>query len=484
MTDLSLAKDFPAVSREDWRKLVDKALKGVAFDEALVYTTYDDIRVEPLYTADQAITAPLIARHALGWDICQFCDEAEPEAANKAILTDLEGGVTSILLQLAAPGQVGLEPTADALKAALQGIAFSIAPVWLRPGYDFEAAATARTEAARRLGADPDRVCGGFGADPLGALARTGGLDRPLDDALKAMGDLAERTVNDYPRIRTVSADAAVYHDAGASEAQELACLLSTIVAYLRAMDASGVRIDDAFEQMAFTLAADADLLLTIAKFRAARLLIVRIGEACGVQEPRIALHAISSRRMLSRRDANNNMLRLTLACAGAALGQGDIVTVLPFTWPIGRPDALTRRIARNTQIILQEESFLGGVLDPTRGSWAVESLTAQLSAKAWERFQAIEREGGMAQALQSGSAQEAIQKTAEARAADIDKGGVKLTGVTVFEPEDEDPRKIAPHAAPEKPKTGVVSVDPLPLRRLAEPHEQAKKQASNVEDS
>lgn len=484
MTELSLAKDFPAVSREDWRTLVDKALKGAAFDETLVYTTYDDIRVEPLYTAEQAEPAPLLARNALGWDICQFCDEAEPEAANKAILTDLVGGVTSTLLQLAAPGQLGLALEVEALKQALSGVDPALAAVWLRPGSGFEPAAKALTEAARQLGADPDQLQGGFGADPLGALARTGGLDRPLDNALTAMAELAERTVNDYPRIRAVSADATVYHDAGASEGQELACLLSTTVAYLRAMEKSGVRIDHAFGELAYVLAADADLLLTVAKFRAARLLLTRIAEACGVKEPRIALHAVSSRRMLSRRDANNNMLRLTLACAGAALGQADIITVLPFTWPLGRPDALTRRVARNTQIILQEESFLGGVLDPARGSWAIESLTAQLSAKAWEAFQTIEREGGMAKALQSGFVQKAIQKTAEARAADIRNGGVKLTGVTVFPPEDESPRTIEPHPKPGNAKNRGASIDPLPLRRLAEPHESEKRQTRNVEDS
>ena len=159
---------------------------------------------------------------------------------------------------------------------------------------------------------------------------------------------------------------------------------------------------------------------------------------------------ATTSERMMAKRDPWVNMLRTTVACAGAAFGGAEAITVLPFTWALGKPDAFARRIARNTHLVLQEESAAARVIDPAHGSWYVETLTDQLAGKAWELFQEIEAKGGMARALESGFIQGEIARVAEARAKSIANGRIELTGVSAFPMLADDGVKVsAPCARP-----------------------------------
>ena len=180
--------------------------------------------------------------------------------------------------------------------------------------------------------------------------------------------------------------------------------MLATLVAYLRAAEAGGLAPADALPKFTVALAADADQFSTIAKLRAARRLVWRVADACGAGDAagRIPLAAVTAWRMMAKRDPWTNMLRTTMACAAAALGGADSITVLPYTFALGRPDRFARRIARNTQLVLAEESSLGRVADPAGGSWYVEKLTDEMAGKGWELFQQIETEGGMAAALAS----------------------------------------------------------------------------------
>ena len=165
-------------------------------------------------------------------------------------------------------------------------------------------------------------------------------------------------------------------------------------------------------------------------------------------------------------------------ACAGAAFGGADAVTVLPFTWAMGKPDAFARRIARNTQLVLQEESSLGRVVDPGHGAWYIEKLTDDLANAGWALFQAIEAKGGMAAALESGFIQAEIAKVADARGRDIAAGRLELTGVSAFPMLADDGVKVEPHAVPEPVVKGGTSVTPLLPRRLAEPFERLRDAA------
>ncbi|MFA7307231.1 MAG: methylmalonyl-CoA mutase family protein [Hyphomicrobium sp.] len=479
-----LAEGFPAAKLEQWRALVDKALKGADFEKRLVRRTADSLKINPLYTRadarpDAAAALPGQAPFTRGtkpvggsWDIRTFHIESDPKAANAAILEDLEGGVTSIGLQVGIGH--GLPATKDALAVALDGVLLDVCPIVLVAGDHVFDAALALTGVWDARGVKASERQGSFGADPIGTLAMTGRLSETLDTALARAVALMKITAAS-PRVQAMTADGVVAHVAGASEAQELAFMLSTLVAYLRAAEKGGLTPAEALPKINVSLAADIDEFSTIAKLRAARRLIWRVADACGAGDAAasVKINCPTSYRMMAKRDPWTNILRTTIACTGAALGGADAIVVLPFTFALGKPDAFSRRVARNIQIVCQEESHLGRVTDPAGGSWYVENLTEDMAKKAWEIFQDIEGRGGMAAALTSGYIQDMIAKTAEARAKDIATLRQELTGVSAFPLLGDDGVHAEPWPTAAAPSAkSVVEVKALKPHRLGEAFE------------
>jgi len=333
----------------------------------------------------------------------------------------------------------------DDLDAVLHGVYLDACPVSLRAGAAFLPAASLLLALLARRGVDPKSFTGAFNADPLAVLTAAGSLPQSVENALEQLAALARHVAAASPGATAVAVDTTVYHDAGASEAQELACAMAAGVTYLRAMTAAGLDLDAAFGQIAFTFATDANLFLSVAKLRAARRLWGRISEACGHTRAvrRMRLHATTSARMVSRRDPWVNILRGTVAALAASVAGADSVTVLPFTVAIGLPDAHARRIARNTQLVLQQESSLSRVVDPAGGSWAIENMTDDLAREAWRLFQEIERDGGLPSALAGGSLQARIAAIAETRARRIGALGDPLTGTSAFPNLGEQPVSV-----------------------------------------
>ena len=475
--DVPLAAEFEPPTRDAWLTLVEKALKGGDFEKRLVSHTADGLAIQPLYTrndaSNRAAPAGRTGWFPGGWDVRQRHVEADPKAANAAILDDVMGGGTSVLLQIRAPGQAGLSYGTEALAQALKGVFLNACTIALDARENTLDAAGSLLEIWRDESINENDRRGAFNYDPLGVLAKTGTLYYPPDRSCEIAAKLAAdaRTMS---HVRALIADGRPYHEAGGSEAQELAAILATLVAYLRACETAGLRPRMALDQIAIGLAADADLFLTMAKLRAARRLVGRVAEACGAgtAAEKMPYTATTSERMMARRDPWVNMLRTTVACAGAAFGGADAITVLPFTWALGQPDAFARRIARNTHLVLQEESSAARVIDPGHGSWYVEALTDQLAGKAWALFQEIEAKGGMARALESGFIQGEIARVAEARAKAVANGRVELTGVSAFPMLADDGVKVTRFVPADPIVKGGVSITPLAPQRLAEPFE------------
>jgi methylmalonyl-CoA mutase len=429
-SELALASEFPAATREQWQGLA----AGVEGS-----TTYDGIARAPLYTADDVTGSPgRFFRATRTWDVRQRHTIPDPAA----ILDDLEHGVTSLWL-------AGIP--ADALPELLRDVYLDLAPVTLDAGAEFRASAEVLLDIHRDKGIAADEVKGNLGADPLGWLARTGSAP----DLVGAV-EVAVRA-SDFPSLRAIVVDALPYHEAGGSDAQELGCAVATGVAYLRALTGAGLSVDGAVAQLEFRFAATVDQFLTIAKFRAARRLWARVVEVSGGTDHGQRQHAVTSPAMLTRRDPYVNMLRTTVSCFAAGVGGADAVTVLPFDSAIGQPGALGRRIARNTQSILLEESFVAKVLDPAGESWYVERLTDGLAQGAWSWFTEIERAGGIGSALDSGLIASRLAETWQSRKANLESGVDKITGVTVFPNPEEQPLVRAP--APPAPSGGLPRV-------------------------
>lgn len=483
-----LAADFEAATRAQWLALVDKALKGADFEKKLVTKTADGIRVEPLYTRETSVPtlqgavpgqAPFTrgasgVLEGLGWEIRQRIAAAEPERANREIMNELEGGSNGILLEVEAPGQAGckIRSAAD-MTAAIGAMRLDLAPLELKAGLGAADAARHLIAALSGLSIPAKSAQVFLGLDPIGTLARWGTLPAPLQQSISEALKLATEARGEATSARTIKVDATVYHEAGATEAFELAALGSTLIAYLRKFEAAGVTPDKALAQIAFVASSDTDLFSSVAKLRAARRIIWRIADASGAGDAAEQLHlsAAASMRVMAKRDPWTNMLRSTLSCAGGVLGSANAITVLPFTAALGEADDISRRMARNIQIVLQEESWLGRVLDPMGGSWYIEALTDELANAAWAQMQEIEAKGGIVAALESGFVQDKIAADAASRAQAIATGRKELTGVSAFPLLGDDGVTVQPlRKAP--PVTGKEMVRPLMPHRLAEPFE------------
>ncbi|CCQ73373.1 methylmalonyl-CoA mutase family protein [Magnetospira sp. QH-2] len=433
------ASDFPEVGYDQWRGLAEKALKGADFAKRLVTRTYEGIDIQPLYgqaDATDGLARILPDRHG-GWEIRQTHRHPDLAVCNKALHVDLENGVDGILLSLNPDGIGGcLIRGLDDLDRLLDGIDLTKVPLALSGGPDFGHYAALMIGLAARRGNDLGAATLSFGADPLGILAGSGQLSQGLDIAYAQMADLATYCLGEAPEAKVMRLNMAPYHEAGASGVQTLACLLATAAEYARQLDArEDMAPTDSLRLMEASLPVDGDLFLTIAQLRAARRLWARFGEACGLSEDQrgLALHAVTARRLLTRRDPWVNILRATATTFGAAVGGADSITALPMDEDFGQPGEFSLRVARNLQSVLREESSLGRVADPAAGSWYVEDLTSHLAEKAWAQFQDIESRGGLLAVLENGSLAGELAETRAARRRNLAKRKDPLTGVSEF---------------------------------------------------
>ena len=454
--DLALAGEFPAATWDEWRRLVGRALKGADFESRLVGKTYDGLRIEPL-RARKPQASPVIGRApGAPWSVMQRLDHPDPAAANAQARDDLANGATDLAIEFAgaigAHGY-GLAAEPDAIRRALEGI-----------------------DLASGVGLDLD-----LGLQPIEAInnitaALAGGSALPwatgMHEFSAVIADLAARGF----RGPFAAADARVIHDAGGSEVQELAYALAVAVQYLRLLEAAGLELDAARRMICFRLAADADQLLTIGKFRALRKLWTRIEAACGLAPAPAFVVAHTAWRMMTRRDPYVNILRATIAVLSAGVAGTDAISALPFTMALGLPDHFARRLARNTQLILLDESNLAKVSDPAAGSGSIEDVTDQLCRAAWNEFQQIERMGGAWAALEQGAVKRTVALARAQREAAVARRTDALIGTSDFPDLAElsvAVEVVAPVFPPSPPRE--IRFDPLPPFRLAKPFEQLR---------
>lgn len=431
MTKTTLQLGEPA-DESSWRALVERGLKGAQWAR-LVGASGDGIPIQPLYrepdihTADDVSGFPGAAPFVRGardgaWLIRQAFAHPDAEQTNRDLLADLAGGVGGIEL---VAGDAGVTiRNANDLDLVLADVILEAAPVSLdAPGTHVAALLQAKLKGVAAPGT-------AFNIDPIGALMRTGdGGD------IGEAAAFAQRLRAELPAATALRVDARPVHEAGGTEAQEIAGALSSGIAYLRALGELGVSAADANASLSFAIASGPDVLIEASKLRALRLCWARVLEASGAApEARDAhIHAFTSRRMMTRYDAWTNILRVTTAAFAAAIGGADVITTRPLTDALGLPTPFARRVARNTQQVLLEECKLGHVADPAGGAWFVEHMTRDLAAAAWSIMQQIEAGGGMVAALKTGLMQELVGKARATRERAIATRRETITGVTDF---------------------------------------------------
>ena len=359
------------------------------------------------------------------WQVSQRVTLGRRGADNEAVLTDLAGGVSALTVDFSHQ-----TADTDALDRLLDGVMLDIAPLALTPAEAGMQAAEAAVALLDKRGVGDVPLF--LNLDPLGEQVL--GRSSAADDA--RLAELAAAR----PSARLMTASGAAMHAMGAGVPQELGWMLAALTDYLRRLESVGMAPQDALSKITLTVAADVDFFATLAKIRAARLLFANIAAAVGAPDTAPQIHAETSLRAFSDVDPWVNILRATAAAMGAGIAGVDLLTLAPCTATGAADNALTRRIARNTQIILQEESHIGHVADAAGGSWYVESLTKQLAEAAWAEFQAVEAAGGLAAAIADGRIDSALAEARHAFEAAVDKRAMPLVGVSEFPNLDEAP--------------------------------------------
>jgi methylmalonyl-CoA mutase len=482
------AGDFPAASEADWRELVDAVLRGAPFDR-LKSRTYDGLSIEPIYPPARAAKSVVGRAAGAPWTIMQRVDHPDPAAANLQARDDLENGATGLVLvfagSLSANG-FGLEANAAALARVFDAIDVtgrSILDLNLTP----RTRGVARDVAAliKKRG-DPAAANLRFSLNPIGGFAASGRSPQVWENLASSLANAVADLSRDGFRGPFAVADGRVIHNAGGSEAQELAFALASAVAYLRALEQAGMPLRAASAAIYFRLTADADQFLTTVKFRAIRKLWARIATASGVSPQPAIVTAETAWRTMTKHDPYSNLLRTTIAVAAAGIGGADAITVLPHTATLGLPDGFARRIARNMQLLLLEESSLARVIDPAAGSGALEALTDQLCLAAWTQFQEIESAGGAWRALEEGRVQSQVAAVRAARERAMAQGKEILTGTNAY----PDLAEIEPAVLDVQPwpsaseEIALVTAPPLPRLRLAEPFEKLRERSERIRDA
>ncbi len=448
----------PAPTDADWRRLVAKSLGDTPI-ASLNARIEPGISIDPLQPAEQA--PPLWSRGGKGWMRLQRLGSGADAATIETALAAGAGGFEVVIAGAAADYGDGL--AIDQLGACLGGIAIDRCRLRLASGAATDATADAVETAVRTGRLDPQLLAVSFGFDPVGAIANGRMSADRWPEQASALAALVGRLAARGYAGPFATADGRLVHAAGGTAAMELGYALSSLLALIRNLLDGGVDPAAAAGAVDVALAADTDQFVTIAKFRAMRLLQAKLLSASGLTPSRLVLHGETSWRMLAAEDRRSNVIRTTIAAVAAGIGGADSVTVLPFTAADGAMDPDAERLAMTTQAILIEEAHLARVADPGAGSGTIGALTLALAEDAWRRFQAIERAGGIAAALGSGQLQAEITEAAGRADAEIAEGRRGIVGVTLFRADGASPR-------PPRPDVDIRDAAPAPLRprRLA----------------
>lgn len=450
-----LLAEFPPVSYEAWRKLVEAELKGAPFDKKMFTATYEGITLNPIYRREDISKLPHVnsfpgfapfvrGSKATGylnqpWDVSQEIASSSPSEFNQSARNYVTRGLTALNMVLdkatrngqdpdwAQPDEVGFGglsiSTLDDLNRALDGIDLEKISLLVRCGGAAMPFAAVLVALARKRKKTPTSLRGCIEMDPLSVLAHEGKLPQSLEGAYREMASFTRWATDHAPHLQTICVHSRSWHESGGNAVQELAFTLATAVEYLRKMSQQGLSVDVVAPRTRFAMTVGTSFFTEIAKLRALRMLWSRAVASAGGKEDaqKLSLHVRTSQWNKTVYDPYNNMLRTTVEAFAGVLGGCDSMQVGAFDEILRQPDDFSQRIARNTQLVLQKECNLDHVIDPAGGSWFIEVLTAEIATRAWALFQEVEKMGGMEAALRAGFPQKTVGVT----------GGEKIKAVT-----------------------------------------------------
>lgn len=435
-----LMADFPAVSTEKWEEVINADLKGAPYDKKLIWRTSEGFSVRPYYRAEDLKSikyldsAPGEFPYVRGvktngsWLVRQTIKVEDVKQANEQAKKVLMLGVTSIGFVIN-----NKEFTAADLNELLAGICVQSVETAFS-GCGAANVASLFIDKVSKENLDPEKVFATFGIDPLKRASLKGSIceNGKCFDKIAALIKKGEK----YKRVRFISVGGVLFNDCGANAVQELAFSLAMGHEYIVQLMERGLTIDQVAPSIKFNMPIFVNYFMEIAKFRAGRMLWANIAAAYNPSRgcsSKMRVHATTSTWNMSIYDPYVNLLRGTTEAMSAAIGGVDSIEVLPFDNAWAAPSDFSSRIARNSQLLLKEESHFDQVADPAAGSYYIETLTGLVAEKAWELFKEVEAQGGYLSALKAGFIQSQIKATADKRKTDMATRRAILLGVNEF---------------------------------------------------
>ena len=474
----NLLSEFPAVSYDDWRKLVEVELKGVPFEKKMLTATHEGITLKPIYCRADVANLPHVnslpgfapfvrGTSASGyvkesWDVSQEIAVASPTEFNNAARNSISRGLNALNMVLDRATRNGHDPdwapaedvgcggvsisTLGDLDRSLEGVDLEKTSLFVRSGASALPFAALLLALARKRRKSPEQLRGCIEMDPIGVLAHEGKLPQSLGSAYGEMAVLTRWAATNAPLLQTICVHSRPWHESGGSAVQELAYTLATGVEYLRQLAKLGVEINTAAPRIRFAVTVGTTFFMEIAKLRALRMVWSRAVAAAGGNEAaqKISLHVRTSRWNKTVVDPYNNLLRATVESFAGVIGGCDSLQVGAFDEVVRQPDDFSLRIARNTQLVLQRECDLNHVIDPAGGSWFIESTTAEIATRAWLLFQEVEKAGGIESALRAGVPQKAVAEMAAKKIKALSGRRDSMVGVNQYANPKEKPLEAA----------------------------------------
>jgi methylmalonyl-CoA mutase len=460
---------------DDWRALASHDLKGADPDEVLVWQTPEGIDVRPLYTEADVedvrhlgglpglapfVRGPRATMYAgRPWTIRQYAGFSTAEESNAFYRRNLAAGQqgVSVAFDLATHrgydsdhprvvGDVGKAGVAidsvEDMKILFDGIPLEKMSVSMTMNGAVLPVLAAFIVAGEEQGVGPEQLSGTIQNDILKEFMVRNTYIYPPEPSMRIVADIIEHTAAHMPRFNSISISGYHMQEAGATADLELAFTIADGLEYVRYAVDRGLDIDDFAPRLSFFFAIGMNLFMEVAKLRAARLLWHRVIEPFGPKKPAslmLRTHCQTSGVSLTEQDPYNNVVRTTVEALAAVLGGTQSLHTNSFDEALGLPTDFSARIARNTQLILQEETGIPAVVDPLGGSYYVERLTQDLADKAWSIIEEVEALGGMTKAVESGMPKLRIEEAAARRQARVDRGDEVIVGVNKYRAEHPD---------------------------------------------
>jgi methylmalonyl-CoA mutase len=449
---------FPIPSYEQWKIAVEKSLKGVPF-ATLTTKTYEDITLQPMYQKRDIANLPFL--HSLpgefpyvrgteqltsqkSWLVAQEMNHPLPETVNEWLKNDLQKGVNAINLVLNEDLKLGSEGNVctlgtsiyslDDIETIFKDIELDHYPFMMQCGTNVAIIALIAAYYKKKQ-LPLTRLRGCIGIDPLAMLLNAGTLPSDMNSYLDQMAEVIRWKEEEDLDLKTIFIDGSPYHNSGASGVQELAFMLATGVYYIRELQNRGLTIDQIGSSISFSISIGSNLFMELAKVRSARMLWSNIIDAFGgkAETQKLTIHARTSKWTKTVYDPHVNMLRGTVEAFTAAVSGVDSLHVSPFDEAYTLPNDLSRRAARNIQLIIKEEALVTITADPAGGSWYVEHLTNEIASKSWTLFQEVEEIGGIYEAIIKGVPQKLVKEVSKQKKEDIEKRKLSFVGATMY---------------------------------------------------